>query len=57
VFHGMGKDDVEKQWFTCEFIWSMNRIVDKELNITQNETTFRDRALTWYMKYKEIAPA
>ena len=56
VFHGMGKDDVEKHCFTCEAIWSMKRVVDDETYIAQLETTFRDRALTWYMKYKATTP-
>jgi hypothetical protein len=27
IFHGMGKDDVEKHWFTCEVIWYGKRII------------------------------
>jgi hypothetical protein len=23
AFHGMGRDDAEQHWFTCEAIWSM----------------------------------
>jgi hypothetical protein len=34
VFHGMGRDDAKQNWFTCEAIWSMNRIIDKANNIT-----------------------
>jgi hypothetical protein len=56
VFHGMGKDDVEKHWFTCEAIWSVKRITDEASKIVQLETTFRDRALMWYMKYKVTVP-
>jgi hypothetical protein len=55
MFHGMGKDDAEKHWFTCEAIWSVKRITDEATKIMQLETTFRDRALTWYMKYKATA--
>jgi hypothetical protein len=28
MFHGMGKDDAEKHWFTCEAIWSVKRVID-----------------------------
>jgi hypothetical protein len=56
VFHGIGKDDIEQHWFTCEVIWSMKSIVDEASNITQLETMFKDKALVWYMKYKEIVP-
>jgi hypothetical protein len=57
MFHGTSRDDAEQHWFTCEAIWSMKRITDKATKITQLETTFRDRALMWYMKYKDITPA
>jgi hypothetical protein len=52
VFHGMGRDDVEHNCFTCEGIWSMKRITYEATKIAQLETTLRDIALTWYMKYK-----
>jgi len=35
----------------------MKRITDEVAKTVQLETTFRDRALTWYMKYKPTAPA
>lgn len=25
VFHGIGKDDVEQDWFTCESIWEVKQ--------------------------------
>jgi hypothetical protein len=55
VFHGTCRDDAEKHWFTCEAIWSVKRITDEASKIVQLETTFRDRAMTWYMKYKATA--
>jgi hypothetical protein len=33
----------------------MKRITEEATKIAQLETTFRDRALTWYMKYKATA--
>jgi hypothetical protein len=33
VFQGMGKDDVEQNWFMCESIWSVKRIIDEETNV------------------------
>jgi hypothetical protein len=56
TFHGMGRDDAEQHWFTCEAIWSVKRVTDEASKIAQLETTFRDRALTWYMKYKATTP-
>jgi hypothetical protein len=55
VFHGMSRDDVEHNWFTCEAIWSMKRITNKALNIVQVETIFRDKPLTWYINFKANA--
>jgi hypothetical protein len=55
VFHGMGKDDAEQHWFMCEAIWFVKRIIDEARKFVQLETMFRDRALTWYMKYKATA--
>jgi hypothetical protein len=47
---GTGKDDAEQHWFTCEAIWTVNKITDDVVKIAQLETTFRDRALQWYIK-------
>jgi len=53
MFHGMDKDNVDQHWFTCKAIWYVKRITDEVSKITQLETTFRDRDVMWYMKYKE----
>jgi hypothetical protein len=52
ISHGMGKDDAEQHWFTCEAICSLKRITDEASKIAQLETTFRNKYLTWYMKYR-----
>ena len=54
AFDGTRRDDVEKDRFTCQAIWSEKRITDETSKIVHLETTFRDRALTWYTKYKVI---
>jgi len=51
TFDGMRRDDVEQHWFTYESIWSMKTMTDEATNIAQLETTFKDKDLTWYMKY------
>jgi len=56
VFHGMGRDYSKKLWFICEAIWFVKRIADKEVKFVQLETTFRDKSLMWYMKYKDMEP-
>jgi hypothetical protein len=57
VFHGTGKDDAKKHWFMSKDIWFVKRIIDEASKIVYLETTFKDRALACYMKYKEIVPA
>jgi hypothetical protein len=55
VFRGMGKDDGEQHRFTCEEIYSINRVIDEVAKIVKLETMFMDWALMWYMTYKAIA--
>jgi hypothetical protein len=57
MFHITGKNDAEQHWFTCKSIWSIKRIAYEATKIMHLETTFRDRDLTWYMKYKYTTPA
>jgi hypothetical protein len=33
-------------------IWSLKRIIDEVVKISQLETKLRERALMWYIKYK-----
>jgi hypothetical protein len=54
MFHGMGKLDAEKFLFMCEGIWLVKRITDELSKISHMETTFRERTVMSYMKYKEI---
>jgi hypothetical protein len=55
AFHGTGRDDAKQCWFTCEAIWFVKRVTNEASRIAQQETTFRDKAMTWYMKYKATA--
>jgi hypothetical protein len=52
VFHGMGKDDAERNWFMCDIVWYMKMITEEASNIVQLDTTFRDRYSKWYMNLK-----
>jgi hypothetical protein len=52
----MGRDDVEQHCFMCEAIWYVKGFIDVASKIMQQETTSKDRTLTWYMKYKVISP-
>ena len=52
AFSGNGLQDTKQHMFVCEAIWTMKQINDPNVCITQLATTFRDRALVWYMKYQ-----
>jgi hypothetical protein len=56
VFHGAGSEDPEQHLFVCEAIWTVKNVQDDDANIAQLETTFREHALLWYMKYRSTAP-
>ena len=51
IFKGMGSDDQEQFWFLCEAVWNAKSITDLDMRTAQLITSFRDRALTWFMKF------
>lgn len=51
VFNGNGSQDREQHMFVCEAIWTAKQVHDQNAQIMQLVTTFRDRALVWYMKF------
>jgi len=57
VFHGTGRDNVEKHWFTCKVIWEMKQTPNDQAKMAQLETMFREGALSWYMKFKATTPS
>ena len=38
-------------WFLCEAVWNAKKITDPNVRAAQLITSFRDRALTWFMKF------
>ena len=50
-FKGTGSEDPEQHGFLCEAIWTIKQIQADNVKLVQLATTFRERALTWYMKY------
>lgn len=54
MFHGVGNEDLEKHLLVCKPIWIAKQVQDEATKISQLEETFRDRALTWYMKFKSV---
>ena len=51
IFKGTGSEDPEQFWFLCEAVWNAKKIIDPEVRAAQLITSFRDRALTWFMKF------
>jgi hypothetical protein len=56
AFHGIGRDDAKNIGLCMQAIFSMKRVTSEASKITQLETTFKDKAMMWYMKYKATAP-
>jgi hypothetical protein len=55
-FKGVGSEDPEQHLFVCEIVWATKNIQDDVVKIVQLATTFRGRALVWYMKLQSITP-
>ena len=51
VFKGTGSEDPEQFWFLCKAVWTAKNILDQDVRRAQLVTSFRDRALTWFMKF------
>ena len=51
VFKATGLEHPEQDWFLCDVVWSVKQVVDDAIKMAQLTTTFRDRALNWFMKY------
>ena len=54
IFHGNGTDDLEQYWFLCEAVWTAKQSVDDDIKRSQLDTTFRGRALDWYMRFMRV---
>ena len=51
VFRGTGLEDPYHHWFLCEAMWNVKQVIGNDIKMVQLTTTFRDRALNWFMKY------
>ena len=51
VFKGTGSEDPEQFWFLCEAVWTTKNITDQDTRRAQLVTSFREYALTWFMKF------
>ena len=50
-FKGTGSEDPEQFWFLCEAVWTAKNTTDQDTKRAQLVTSFRDRALTWFMNF------
>lgn len=51
IFRGTGLEDPNEHWILCEAMWDVKKVTDDNVKMAQLKTTFRDRALNWFMKY------
>ena len=51
IFWGTGAEDPEQHFLICEAIWNIKQVQNDDIKRAQLTTTFRDRALTWFMKF------
>ena len=51
VFWGTGAEDPDQHLFICEAVWNIKQVHNDDIKRVQLTTTFRDRALTWFMKF------
>ena len=51
VLKGTRSEDPEQFWFLWEVVWTAKNITDPVVRTVQLITSFRDWALTWFMKF------
>ena len=51
IFRGTGAEDPDQHFFLCEAIWNIKQVQNDDIKRAQLTTTFRNRALTWFMKF------
>ena len=54
-FRGTVAEDLEQHFFLCEVVWNIKQVQNDDIERAQLTTTFRDRALTWFMKFSSSA--
>ena len=51
IFRGTRAEDPEQHFFLCEAVWNIKQVHNDDIKRAKLTTTFRDRALTWFMKF------
>ena len=56
IFRGTGAEDPDQHFFLFEAVWNIKQVHSDDNMRAQLTTTFRDKALTWFMKFLASAP-
>jgi hypothetical protein len=51
VFRGDGSEYLDQHWFLCKVVWRIKKVVNEVVKRAQFNTTLRDHALSWHMKF------
>ena len=51
IFQGTGAEDPDQHFFLCEAVWNIKQVDNDDIKRAQLSTTFKERALTWFMKF------
>ena len=53
IFRGTRLEDPYQHWSLCKVVWSIKQVINNDIKMAQLTTTFRDRALNWFMNYTD----
>ena len=51
IFQGTGIEDTDQHFFLCEVVSNIKQVQNNDTKKAQLATTFRDKALTWFIKF------
>ena len=55
IFNGNGLEHLEKHWFLCEAIWTVQPVQDEAIKKEHIITTLRGHVLYWYMNFYVVS--
>jgi hypothetical protein len=55
IFRGTGVEDPEQHFFIYEAVWNIKQVQNDDIKTSQLATKFRDKSLTWFMKFSASA--
>ena len=51
ISRGIGAKGPDQHFFLCEAVWNIKQVQNDDIKKVQLTTTFRDKALTWFMNF------